>query len=416
MIARGIVLGARGGLVEAALPGARIGDGVTIGAYVGGTSGHVCAVDANRVVVAAHADIGGIARGTAVWTHRAVQRLPLGMCALGRAIDARGRPLDGGSALRGRRVTLATTSPHPHDRTPVRDPFWTGVRVIDGLLTVGRGARVGVFGAPGTGKSTLLESIVGGCRADAVVIGLIGERGREAQRWIDARARRMTVVCATSDRPAAERVRAAHVAAAHASSLRERGLDVLFVLDSLARVAGALRELAVGAGETAGRGGYPPSVFAEVARLVETAGPTRAGSVTLIASVLDDGDERDPVSDAARSLLDGHVALSPRLAQIGRFPAIDVLASASRTMAIVATEHHVRNARSICRALALLARTDDARRLGIEPVDPSARRAVTAEPRLEAFLRQEGHLSDPIATLAAMTGLAGELDESHGDR
>ncbi|MEO6835484.1 MAG: ATP-binding protein, partial [Candidatus Tumulicola sp.] len=273
-----------------------------------------------------------------------------------------------------------------------------------------------MVGAPGSGKSMLLDAIVGGCRADAIVIGLVGERGREAARWIDACDVRTTVVCATSDRPAAERVRAAHVAAAQASALRERGLHVLLVLDSLARVAAALRELAVGAGESVGRAGFPPSVFADLARLVEVAGPTRAGSMTLIASVLDDGDDRDPISDAARSLLDGHVALAPRLADAGRFPAVDVLASASRTMAQVAAAEHVRAAHGIRRALALLERTDDARRLGIDPVDPESQRAIAAQERLEFFLRQGSRPAEPDATLEMMAGLACFLEGPHGDR
>ena len=171
-----------------------------------------------------------------------------------------------------------------------------------------------------------------GCTADAVVVGLCGERGREAQRWIERRDARTTVVCSTSDRPAKERIACVEVAFAHADALRDRGLHVAFVLDSLARFAAALRETATARGESVGRGGYPASVFAQLARFVEIAGPLRGGSITLIATVLSDGDDRDPVSDAARSLLDGHLQLSPRLAAAGRFPAIDVPASASRTM------------------------------------------------------------------------------------
>ncbi len=411
MIARGVVLGARAGLVLVRIPGLRIGDGVRIATQLGSIGGHACAIDARGALVGAHATIGGIARGVVAWIDPSVQRLPLGMCALGRAIDASARPIDGGRALSGRRVPLAPVSPPPSDRAPIGERFTTGVRAIDGLLTLGRGARVGIFGAPGAGKSTLLEFIVDGCRADAIVIALVGERGREARQWIDALVPHATVVCATSDRPAAERARAAVVAAAHASALRERGLHVLLVLDSLARAASAWRELAVAAGESVGRGGYPPSVFAELARLVEVAGATHAGSITLIASVLGDGDDRDPISDAARSLLDGHVALSASLAQAGRFPAIDVLSSASRTMALVAPRWQRHAAESIRRALALLERVDDARRLGIDPVDAYARRAIEAEADLEAFLRQDGPSADEASTHRRMAGIAAFLDE-----
>ena len=245
------------------------------------------------------------------------RRLFLGTCALGRAIDAFGAPLDGGPPLLGRTVALALRAPRPNEREPIERPLWSGVRVLDALLTFGRGARLGIFGPPGAGKSTLVESIVDGCAADAVVVGLAGERGREAQRWIARLDERTTIVCATSDRPASERIAAAAVAIAQARALCDRGLHVLFVLDSLARVAAAAREIAVAAGESVGRGGYPPSVFATLARYVECAGALRCGSVTLVATVLSDGDERDPVSEAARSLLDGHIAAFVR-ARTGR--------------------------------------------------------------------------------------------------
>ncbi len=346
----------------------------------------------------------------------ASRKLALGTCALGRAIDALGLPLDGGPSLRGRSVSLELRSPRPNERAAIAAPFWTGVRVLDGLLTIGRGARVGIFGRPGAGKTTLIESIVESCAADAIVVALAGERGREAQRWIALRRDRTTVVCATSDRPPCERVAAAQVAIAHAAALRERGLHVVLVLDSLARVAAALREIGTAAGESTGRGGYPPSVFAQLARLVEVAGAVRDGSITLIATVVHDGDDRDPVSEAARSLLDGHIQLSTRLAEAGRFPAVDVLGSASRTMEIVAGETHLRAASRLRNALALLDRTDDARALGIEPVDRATLAAVAVESRLEEFLRQEHRASPWRETLSRLSGIAAFLEEAHADR
>lgn len=342
--------------------------------------------------------------------------LDLGTCALGRAIDACGMPLDGGPVLCGRRVALEPRVPRPSERAPIADALWTGIRVVDGLLTIGRGARVGIFGAPGSGKSVFVETVVRGCSADAVVVALIGERGREAQRWIARRDDRTTIVCATSDRPARERVAAYHVALAQARALRERGLDVVLVVDSLARVAAALRELGVAAGESTGRGGYPPSVFAELARLVEVAGRLHAGAITLFATVLSDGDDRDPVSEAARSLLDGHIALSTRLAQSGRFPAVAVLRSASRTMEAVADEDHLRAAGRLRRAIALLDRIDDARTLGIEPSDSGARAALAAEPRIERFLRQGADAGSPDATRSSLLAIAEALSDADGDR
>jgi ATP synthase in type III secretion protein N len=313
-------------------------------------------------------------------------------------------------------VRIELCVPDPSQRVDVVTPFWTGVRAIDGLLTLGRGARIGIFGSPGAGKSSLLEAIADACAADAVVAGLVGERGREARRWIDRCDRRTTVVCATSDRSASERIRAAVVAASQANALRERGLHVLLVLDSLARFASALRENAVAAGETTGRAGFPPSVFAELARFVEVAGALRHGSVTLLASVLNDGDDRDPVSEAARALLDGHIALSDHLAHEGRFPAIDVPASASRTMTSVVGADHVAAAATVRAALAALDRTRDARSLGIESSDPDVLAAIAAEEKLERFLRQARDPADVNATRAALCELAASLSRTDGSR
>jgi len=343
--------------------------------------------------------------------------LQLGTCAFGRAIDAAGAPLDGGAPLRGRSVPAMPRAPLPHERAPVTAPFWTGVRAIDALLTLGRGARVGIFGGPGSGKSTLLEALVEGCSADAVVVGLCGERGREAQIWIERRTPRTTVVCATSDRPASERIACVATAFAHAAALRERGLHVAFVLDSLARFAAALREAATARGESVGRGGYPPSVFAELARMLEVAGALRGGgSITLLATVLSDGDDRDPVSDAARSLLDGHLQLATHLANAGHFPAIDIPASASRTMDAVASPAHRDAAAAVREALALLERTQEARALGIVPEGEAAARAIAAEPALVRFLRQGKEATPPAAALGILAELADTLKGAYGHR
>jgi type III secretion protein N (ATPase) len=311
-------------------------------------------------------------------------------------------------------VALRAPAPLPDERRAIESPMWTGVKAIDALLTLGRGARIGIFGAPGAGKSTLLESIVRGNSSDAIVIGLIGERGREAQAWIARCDERTTIVCATSDRPAAERVRAASVTMAHARALAARGLDVLVIVDSLARYAAALREIAVAAGESTGRGGYPPSVFAAVAELVEQCGASARGSLTLIATVLSDGDDRDPVSESARALLDGHIALSQPLAQAGRFPAIDILASASRTMDQVVSLRHRADARSVRGAVAALERTSDARSLGIESLDPATLAALAVEERIECLLRQGRAPEAPSESLAMLAEIADTLGAAHG--
>ena len=338
----------------------------------------------------------------------------LGTAALGRALDASGAPLDGLGAIDGLHIGVEGAPPLPSQRVAIAQPLWTGVRCVDALLTIGRGARVGIFGAPGAGKSTLLETIVRGTRADAIVIGLVGERGREAQRWIATCDERTTVICATSDRSAQERARAADLVMAHAWALASRGLHVLVVLDSLARYAYALRELGASKSESVGRGGYPPSVFSRMAQLVERAGEVAGASITMLATVLDDGEDRDPVSECARSLLDGHLQLSPRLAQAGRFPAIDVPASASRTMDVVAGAGHLAAAGCVRAALACLERCADARSLGIEPSDAASRRAIRAEAALETFLRQG---RDPVSyrqSLEALEQTADMLEEAHG--
>jgi type III secretion protein N (ATPase) len=328
-------------------------------------------------------------------------------CGFGRAFDADGRPLDDGPPIAI--STGEAVVPQPLERIALDTPLWTGVRAIDGLLTLARGARVGIFGAPGTGKSSLLEAIARGTAADALVVALIGERGREAEAWIRRADARTAVVCATGDRAAGERARACEAAFAHAAALRARGLHVLLIVDSLARYATALREIALARGEATGRGGFPPSVFARLARTLEGAGATAEGSVTAIASVLDDGDERDPVSDAARSLLDGHLALSLERARAGRFPAIDVLASASRTMACAAGPNHRASAGRVREALAWLARTADARALGIAAVEPAGHRFLQAEPAIERLLSGGPHPEPPRRTLGLLAEIADTL-------
>ncbi len=414
MIARGAgcVVRTLGETVLAALPRARIGDGVYVRAASGAlVAGRVAAVERARVSIAPFGSLLGIAVGDRVEIAGEALDCVLGYGALGRALDAAGGALDERGPVRGKRVRLVRCdAPSPNERQAIEAPFWTGIRAIDGLLTLGRGARVGIFGAPGAGKTTLLETIAANARGDAVVLGLIGERGREAQAWLERVDRRTTVVCATSDRSAAERVRAADVALAQAIELRRQGLHVVLVLDSLARYAAALREERVALGEPVGRGGYPPSVWAGLARYLEAAGNDARGSVTLLATVLSDGsDEREPLSDAARSLLDGHFVLASELARAGHHPAIDVLSSASRTMSAVAGARHRLDAEALRAALARLHETKDVRALGMAGDDPELARTVAAEGAILAFLRQR-EPSTPEETLRALRSAASLLE------
>jgi type III secretion protein N (ATPase) len=408
---RGRVIASLESCIVATLPNARVGETVRIrpsgDRSIGAT---VMRVERDRIALSTHDAQSGIGIGDAVESDPLAATLPLGMRLLGRAISAVGAPLDAGGTVFGRRAPVVDPPISAADRAPIERPFWSGIRAIDGLTTIGHGARIGFFGGPATGKSVLLEMLVRGCSADAVVVGLIGERGREASAWIQRIAPYATIVCAPSDRPAAERVRAAHVALAQGAQLRRRGLNVLVVLDSIARFAAALREIATQNGESVGRGGYPASVFAELTRLLERGGNVEGGSLTLVATVLSDGsDEREPLTDAARAVLDGHVALCSKRARAGLFPAIDVLGSASRTMDAVTTAEHRAAAQTIRRALAALEATKELRELGFAQADPELERAVALQERLEALIHHDTRTYGPADTVAEVCALAKRL-------
>ena len=397
--------------VLATFPNARVGESVVIRSAAGARiPATVTRIESGRVSLAAHVALTGIGIGDAVESDALAATLPLGMQLLGRAIAPSGDVLDALGPTGGRRAPVIEGPISLVDRAPIERPFWTGVRAVDGLMTIGRGARIGLFGGPATGKSLLLEAIVRGANADAVVVGLIGERGREASAWIDRVAPHATIVCAPSDRPPAERVRAAHVALAQGAQLRKRGLNVMVVLDSLARFATAAREMAARNGEPVGRGGYPPSVFAELTRLLERGGNVNGGSLTLIATVLSDGaDEREPLTEAARAALDGHIMLCPKLARAGLFPAIDVVSSASRTMGAVVEPAHAEAARIVRRALAKLEATRELRELGFSKPDAELERAVALQEHIEAFLHHRSHAFGATETIEGLYRLAAQL-------
>jgi FliI/YscN family ATPase len=413
----GAVTGLGGPTIAATLLDARAGDGATVLASGGRSiAARVVAVERGRTLLAPIDDADGVAVGDRILLDPQALAAVLGTTLLGRVVGADGAPLDGGCRPHGPRGPLQPAIPTPDQRTGIAEPFWTGVRAIDGPIAFGRGARIGLFGAAGAGKSTLLESIVAGSRADATVVALIGERGREAERWLRRVDGRTSVVCATSDRSPAERLRAADLAFAQADALRARGLDVLVLLDSLARVAAAARDLALAAGEPAGRAGYPPSVIGRVARLLERAGSHGGGSVTVLATVLAEGPlESDPIAEGARAALDGHIVLDPSLAAAGWFPAIAIGGSASRTFAEVADPAHQRAARLLRRAVAALDASRDARALGLDPAagDPFLARAVAAEAMIAAFLRQGPEPSAPESTLMLLGEIADRLDDGY---
>ncbi len=411
----GIVVRCLGDAVVAVLPAARVGEPVAIRLANGAElRADVTDVARGRVRLAPTGATRGIAVGDRVVSDGGPGRVGLGSALLGRAVDGNGTPLDGKPAppMDDRTRAEARTGPTPPgERRAVTIPFETRIPALDAFLTAGRGARIGIFGPPGAGKSSLLEAIVAGARADAIVLALVGERGREAQRWIAVTDARATVVCATSDCAADERVAAADLAMRQAERLRERGLHVLLVVDSLARLVTALRERRAASREPVGRGGYPAGVWTDLARYLERAGNVGIGSITMFATVLSEGsDENDPLSEAARSFLDGHIVLSSMLARAGRFPAIDILASTSRTMADVVDADHARAAADVRAALALLAESRDARDLGLLTAPgPALAAAVAADDAIESFVRSHvpAAFARTRATLLALAASCG---------
>ena len=289
------------------------------------------------------------------------------------------------------RVPLYRSSEPALERAPIEAPLDLGVRAINTMVTVGRGSRMGIFSGAGVGKSTLLGQIARYTEADVNVVGLVGERGREVREFVErdlgASLARSVVVVATSDEAPLLRVRAAYVATALAEHFRAQGRHVLLMMDSLTRFCTALREIGLAAGQPPATRGYPPSMWAELPKLLERAGNAReGGSITGIYTVLMEGDDpNDPVADAARSLLDGHIQLSRELAEHGRFPPVDVLASVSRVMDRVVSERHLRIARQAREAVATLRRAQDLISIGAYQAGSDA--AIDRARRLEAPLR-----------------------------
>jgi flagellum-specific ATP synthase len=339
----------------------------------------------------------GIRYGDAVLAMGVTPGIAVGRDLEGRIVDALGAPLDGLPAVRAEQMwPLDAALPSPMDREPIKEPLQTGLRVLDGMLTVGRGQRVGIFGGSGVGKSTLIGMMTRNTAADLTVVGLVGERGREVREFVEDSLgeegrKRSVVLVSTSDQSPLLRMRAAMAATAVAEFYASRGKHVLLVLDSLTRYAMAAREVGLAAGEPPASKGYTPSVFARLAKLVERAGNFRNGSVTAFYTVLMEGDDQqDPVVDAVRSLLDGHVVLSRSMAAAGWYPPVNVLDSLSRLMPAVTTPAHRAQAATVRRLLAAHARSEDLIRIGAYKTgtDDDLDRAIQAMPVLRAFLEQ----------------------------
>ena len=386
------------------------GIGLRIGAEVIGVSQGVA-------VLAPLAPLHGVSTEAVVVPGPTQRRVPVSAALLGRVLDCNGVPIDGGPALPpgAPEWPVFAAAPDPLRRMPIDRPFETGVRAIDALTTVGVGQRVGVFAPAGVGKSTLLGMMARHGGSDVNVIALIGERGREVREFIDdylgeQGLARSVVLVATSDRPAMERVRAAHAATAIAEGFRAGGARVLLMMDSVTRFARALREIGLAAGETAVRRGFPPSVFAELPRLFERAGNDDVGSITAFYSVLiEDEDVSDPIGEEVRSILDGHLVLSRTLSQQGLFPAVDVLASLSRVFPRVAASAHRQQAETVRTLLARHAQTEFLVQVGEYKAgaDPLTDRAIERLPAIRELIAQRPHeRSDFESTLRALAEVA----------
>ncbi len=384
-------------------------------------------------------ELTGIGPGTRVLASGMPFRIPVGEGLLGRIIDGLGNPQDeqppaepalGGERVGGtqvlRRSTIASP-PSALSRPRIRERVGLGVRALDGLVPCGRGQRLGIFAGSGVGKSSLLGMIARSTSASINVIALVGERGREVREFVERdlgdALKRSVVVVATSDQPALVRIKAAFTATTIAEYFRDQGHDVMLMMDSVTRFAMAQREVGLAIGEPPATRGYTPSVFATLPRLLERAGTAAAGSITALYTVLVDGDDmNEPIADAVRAILDGHVVLTRSLAQAGHYPAIDVLSSVSRLVGEIVSPEVVQAGQQLRAALAVLHEKEDLVAIGAyQPgSDPALDTALAHRTRIERFLRQPVHeRSDPLHTDARLielgSSLASELAARSGE-
>lgn len=352
----------------------------------------------NRVLSMALGDINKISPGSEIVATGKTFSIPVGRKLLGRIIDGLGRPIDGKGWIEPDEIrSIYNQPPEPLERKRITQPIATGIRAIDALLTCGKGQRIGIFAGSGVGKSTLMGMIARHTNADVNVIALIGERGREVRDFIEKELGesgllKSVVVVATSDKAPLIRVKAALVATAIAEYFRDQGFDVMFMMDSLTRVAMAQREVGLAIGEPPTTKGYTPSVFALLPKLVERAGTSSKGSITALYTVLVEGDDfNEPIADSARSILDGHIVLSRKLANMGHYPAIEPLESISRLMPDIISSEHKKSAEKVIDILATYREAEDLINIGayVRGSNQKIDKALQLIDKIREFLKQD---------------------------
>ncbi len=414
----GRVTKAVGHLVESDGPFCSVGEGCAILTEDGRAfSGEIIGFRGRTVLSMPLERPSGIRYGDRIVTRGTQPSLRVGPAILGRVIDGTGKPIDKQVSYRAQEHwPLQGDAPLPLEREPIRSPLGCGIRAIDGLLTCGRGQRVGVFGGSGVGKSTLIGMMTRATSADLTVLALVGERGREVREFLEEAIgpvglQRSVVVVSTSDQSPLLRIRAALAATTVAEYFCAQGKNVLLVVDSLTRFAMAQREIGLAAGEPPTAKGYTPSVFTMLARLIERAGNFGSGSITAFYTVLMEGDDQqDPLVDAVRALLDGHVVLDRKLSAQGHYPPISILDSLSRLMPAVCSAEHLEKARRLRQLLAAHSASEDLIRVGAyqKGADALLDRAIAVLPTVNSFLQQRKTDSAPFAqTVQALQALPG---------
>ncbi|NRD71756.1 type III secretion system ATPase SctN [Shewanella sp. VB17] len=414
---RGRVTQVTGTIIKAVVPGVRVGElcelknpdhSLSLLAEVVGFQQH-------HALLTPLGEMQGISSNTEVSPTGKTHQVPVGEHLLGQVLDGLGRPLSGNPLQESTQFyPVYQEAPPPMSRKIITKPISLGIRAIDGLLTCGEGQRLGIFAGAGGGKSTLLAKIIRSADVDIIVLALIGERGREVREFIESDLgeeglKRSVIVVATSDRPAMERVKAAFVATSIAEYFRDQGKRVLLLMDSVTRFARAQREIGLASGEPPTRRGYPPSVFAELPKLMERSGQSDKGSITALYTVLVEGDDMtEPIADETRSILDGHIILSRKLAAANHYPAIDILRSASRVMNNIVESQQKLSAGTLRELMAKYEEVELLLKIGEYQVgsDKLADKAIAQQDAINAFLRQrteeQSTLTDTIEQMVQL--------------